>query len=100
MALTEILASQGAFHQFFYVERPEQNSVVERKHQHFFNVAKALFFESKVPIIFCGECVTVAAFVINMIPSPLLHDKSPYQVLFCSSPDYGSVRSFGCLAFA
>ena len=25
---------------------------------------------------------------------------SPYQVLFCSSPDYGSTRSFGCLTFA
>lgn len=34
------------------------------------------------------------------VPSPLLNHKFPYQVLFGSRPDYDSLRTFGCLAFA
>lgn len=100
LALTDFLASQGTLHQFSCVERPQQNFVVEWKHQHLLNVARALFFQSKVPITFWGECVVTVAFLINKLPSPLLKQNTPYQVLYCSAPDYSILRSFGCLAFA
>ena len=100
LALTQFLASMGTLHQFSCVERPEQNSVVERKHQHLLNVARALFFHSKVPISFWGDCVTTAAFLINKTPSPLLQHNSPYNILFKKEPDYHALRSFSCLAFA
>ena len=96
LALSEILASMGTLHQFFCVERPEQNSVVERKHQHLLNVSRALFFQSKVPISFWGDCVTTIAFLINRTPSPLLQHSSPYNILFKKEPDYHALRSFGC----
>lgn len=59
----------------------------------------ALFFQSKVPISFWGECVVSAAFLINRLPSPLLKQASPYQILHGSVPDYSILRSFGCLTF-
>lgn len=44
LAFTDLFASKGVLHQFSYVARPEQNSIVERKHQHLLNVTRALLF--------------------------------------------------------
>ena len=50
LAFTDFFHDRGVLHQFSYVERPQQNSVVERKHQHLLNVTKTLYFQSRVPI--------------------------------------------------
>lgn len=100
LLFTEYFASKGVVHQFSCVERLEQNSVVERKHQHLLNVARALFFQSRVPIKFWGECVLTAAYLINRILAPILHHQSPYQAFYHTDVDYGFLRVFGSLCFA
>lgn len=52
LALTEFLQELGIHHQFPCPHRPQQNSVVERKHQHILNVAKALLFQAGMPLKF------------------------------------------------
>lgn len=100
LSLTDFLSEKGTLHQYSCVERPQQNSVVERKHQHLLNVARAIYFQSRVPIVFWGECLKTVVFLINRTPTPLLQGKTPYQLLFKKVPEYSALKVFGCLAFA
>lgn len=74
--------------------------MVERKHQHLLNVARALFFQSWVPIQFWSECVRIVPFLINKTPSHLLGNKTTYELLHKKVIDFSQLRVFSCLAFA
>ncbi|EOY03489.1 Cysteine-rich RLK (RECEPTOR-like protein kinase) 8 [Theobroma cacao] len=97
--LSDFFNSTGIIHQLSCTETPQQNGVVERKHQHLFNVARALLHQSSLPIKFWGDAVLTVAHIINRTPSKLLHNKSPYECLYHKSPCYDYFKVFGSLCY-
>lgn len=99
-SLTNFFASLGILHQSSCAYTPQQNGLVERKHRHLLNCARALRFHANLPLVFWGDCLLTAAYLINRTPSPSLNNKSPYEILHDCVPDYSDLRIFGCLCYA
>jgi len=46
-----------------------------------------------------GEAFTTVVSIINVLPSPNLDNKNPYQMLFNKPPNYNFYKTFGCTCY-
>lgn len=95
-----LFSSLGIVHQSSCAYTPQQNGVVERKHRHIMDIARALRFQSGVSIRYWGHSVKTATYLINKVPSSVLQCRSPHEVLYGKEPDLSHLRAFGFLFFA
>lgn len=75
---------------------PEQNGAMERKHHHVIETVVALLHIASMPVEFWGEAALTSIFLINQMPISVLQGQSPFQKLYCCSPDYAFLKVFGC----
>ena len=94
------LYQKGILHQHSCVSTSQQNGVVERKHRHLLEIARVLHFQSNLTLSFWGKCVFTVAYLINLLPAPLLQNRSPHEIIFKAKPTYKHLRVFGCLCYA
>ena len=78
----DFFAKLGVSHQTSYTNRSQHNGRVERKHLNILEMARALRFQAGLPPSYWGDCVLIATHLINRLPTPILHNKTPYEVLF------------------
>ncbi|CAH9129000.1 unnamed protein product [Cuscuta epithymum] len=100
VSLQDYFLTNGIIFQTSCVYTPQQNGRVERKHRHILEMARTLRFHANLPIEFWGECVLTAGYLINRLPSPVIDNKSPYELLYNKIPIYSQLRVFGCLCYA
>ena len=86
-------------HQTSCVETPQQNVVVERKHQHILNIARSIMFHSNMPKQYWSYVVCHAIFIINHIPSATMQFQIAYELLDKQKPNISFLKVFGCLCF-
>ena len=75
------------------VYTPQQNGEIERKHRHILNIARTLLFQFHLPLEFWRKCVLTVTCIINRLPSPLLKNKSPFE-LYNRSPSLSHLKTF------
>lgn len=58
-----------------------------------------MMFHVNAPASLCFDAFAAAVFVIDRLPSFPLGDKSPFELLFDSPPNYAIFKPFGCRVF-
>lgn len=96
--LHSFFAASGIIHQTRCAYTPQQNGVVERKHQHLLNVTRALLFHSHMPVHFWRSTVT-ASYLINRISTSKLDNKTSFELIFRKLPSNTHPESFGFLYY-
>jgi len=95
----QFLAQHGILHRLTCPHTSQQNGIAERKHRHVVEMGLTLLAQSGLSPKYWVDAFLTATFLINRLPSPVLQYESPFSKLFHHSPDYTSLRAFGCLCY-
>ena len=98
-ALSKYLTQQGISHRISCPHTPAQNGTAERKHRHIVETALSLLRHASVPLKFWDEAVSTAVYLINWLPTSILQNRSPYQLIHNREPTYSLLKSFGCSCY-
>ncbi|PKU81706.1 Retrovirus-related Pol polyprotein from transposon TNT 1-94 [Dendrobium catenatum] len=98
-AFSNFLCSNGITHQVSCPYTPEQNGIAERKHRHITETTRTLLHTSSTPFQFWPDAALTANYLINRLPSPTLHNLSPFEKFHNAKPNYTFLRTFGCACY-
>lgn len=62
-------------------------------------MAQSQCFQAHLPIHFWSDCLLTTIYIINRIPTPLLKNRSPFELLLTKQPIYTHIKTFSCLAY-
>lgn len=76
-----------------------QNGKAERKIRAINNIIRTLLAHSSMPPSFWHHALSMATYILNILPSKIINNHSPTQVLYTRNPTYSHLRVFGCLCY-
>ena len=75
--MKDFILEHGMLHQTTCPDTPQQNGVAERKNRTLLEIARALMFESHVPVSYWPEAISTANYLTNRLPTKSLHFQTP-----------------------
>lgn len=79
---------------------PEHNGVVERNNRTVVEMASTLLKAKGLPDLFWGEAVATAVYLLNISPTKVVLNQSPYEAWMGKKPRVSRLKVFGCIAYA
>lgn len=76
-----------------------QNGKVECHIKSINYIIRTLLFHASMPLSFWHHALSLATYLLNILPSKVLNYQSPTQILYRSNPKYSDLRVFGCLCY-
>ncbi|KAL8136100.1 hypothetical protein AgCh_010629 [Apium graveolens] len=76
---------------------PQQNGVAERRNRTVAAMARSLLKEKGMPLVFWGEAVWHAVYILNRLPTRALSKQTPYEAWKGKRPNLDHLRIFGCV---
>ena len=70
-----------------------------RKHRHLVVCALTMLSHSKLPTTYWSYAISIVLHLINRLPTPILRNLSPWELLFKAKPDLLHLKVFGCTCF-
>ena len=89
-SMQEFFKQKGTTYQHSCVYTPQQNGVVEHKHQHILETTRVFRFQAHLSLHFWAECVSTAVHIINRLPTPLISRQTPFEPFYGKIPSYAT----------
>ncbi|GKF40183.1 putative ribonuclease H-like domain-containing protein [Tanacetum coccineum] len=86
--MNEFCAKKGIKKEFSVARTPHQNGVAERKNRTLIEATRTLLADSLLPTPFWAEAVNTACYVLNRVLVTKPQNKTPYELLIGSGPDW------------
>ena len=96
---TAFLEERGITRETSAPRTPQQNGVAERMNQTLIGGARSMLHHAGMTKGFWSEAILTATHVLNRSPRKGLGWRTPYELLFGTTPDVSHFRIFGCRAW-
>lgn len=98
-SVSTFFTNNGTHHRLSCAHTPQQNGRAEQKHRHVTETGLPMMFKAHAPATLRVDAFSFATYIINRLPSKFLDYKSPFELLYHSSPNYNIFKAFGCTVF-
>lgn len=73
---------------------PQQNGVSEHRHRHLVEIGLTFLHDTSLPLTYWPYAFLIATYLINRQPTPILNNKSSFQVILQQKPNYLKLKKW------